>query len=165
MDDYTYATAPQAEQEITITPRATVTPLQGIKREPIYHVQSEKFEHRIVAYHNACGLNDKETAEATGLHPVTIGYIKKQPWFEQLVLEAIQKNGEQALEYLSTHSLAAAKRLVEISETAANEETRRKANNDILDRRYGKPNQPMSVSSKRAEEMSDAELMKVINGN
>ena len=142
-----------------------VRPLQGVEREPAYHLQAEKFEHRIVAFHKAAGMNDKEVAEVTGLHPVTIGYIKKQPWFEEAVLEEIHKRGGEALDFLASQSLAAAKRLVEISETAQNEETRRKANNDILDRKYGKPNQPMSVSTKKADDMSDAELMKALQGN
>lgn len=144
---------------------SSVEGLQGRRLKPAYELQSEKYEHRIVAFHKAAGMTDKEVAEATGLHSVTIGYIKKQPWFEQLVLEEIHKKGEEALEYLASKSLDAAKRLVEISEKAQNEETRRKANNDILDRKYGKPNQPMSVSTKKADEMSDAELMKALQGN
>jgi hypothetical protein len=163
MDAYTeHFVEPALPVQSSEEEASAIAPLQGNRLEPMYHVKSEKYEHRIVAFHKAAGMTDKEVAEATGLHPVTIGYLKKQPWFEQLVLEEIHRKGQEALDYLSQHSLKAAQRLVEISENAANEETRRKANNDILDRRYGKPNQPMSVSNKKADELSDEELMKII---
>lgn len=54
----------------------------------------------------------------------------------------------------------AATELVEIMRTVENQEVKRKACNDILDRNYGKPNQPMSVTKKNADEMSLEEINK-----
>lgn len=133
--------------------------------EPAYVLQHEKYEHRIVAFMKAQGLNDKEIAEKTGLHTVTIGYIKKQPWFEKLVLSEIHKKGEEALAVLSAATVESAKALIAIMREAENLETKRKACNDILDRRYGKPNQPMSMSGKSADELSNEELAKIVSGN
>lgn len=134
-------------------------PLHGVERNPMYTLQREKFEHRIVAFHKAAGLTDKECAEATGLHPVTIGYIKKQPWFEQAVLEQIHQRGNEVLNYLQEQALDSAKRLVDIARQAENDETRRKANNDVLDRVFGKPNSPITVSNVKPSDVSDAELV------
>ena len=157
------------EADASVVPKRNETLAEGMPPrlhnplKPAYELQHEKYEHRVIAYMKAQGLNDKEIAERTGLSPVTIGYVKKQPWFEKLVLTEIHKHGDAALEFLAQETLEAAKRLVDIARNAENDETRRKANNDILDRKYGKPNQPVALTQKRAEEMSDDELMAVLN--
>ena len=128
--------------------------------------QREKYEHRLIALLKATGMSNTEIAKETGYTPVMVGYIVKQPWAVDLILSRIHGSSDAAMKALQDASLAAAMRLIEIAETAKNEEVKRKANNDILDRKYGKPNQPYTLATKGAHEMSDDELAKAVqSGN
>ena len=61
---------------------------------------------------------------------------------------------------LRGEALGAARRLIELSkDTDINPEIYRKANNDVLDRVYGKPNQPYTHRQIDPSKMSDEELM------
>jgi predicted transcriptional regulator len=132
---------------------------------PMYENKKEKYIHRIVAFMLAEGHTNKEIADTLELSPVTVNYYAKQKFVEEMVLGKIHENGDKTLEVLAAESLAAAERLIELAKTAENDEVRRKANNDILDRKYGKPNQPMSVRNVSPEEVSDAELVKALKQN
>lgn len=114
-------------------------------RQPQYTLKSERPEHRIVIMMTAAGMSTKEIAQSTGMTPQAVMYIKKQPWAVQQVLEEIEKAGrEPVVQLLKTAAMDAAQRLIDIAENAENLETKRKANNDILDRVFGKPNQPVT---------------------
>jgi hypothetical protein len=151
--------APSAELE-----RLGIRPLWGKEnlQEPAYSNKREKYEHRLMAYLKASGLSNIEIAERMGYSPVTVNYVVRQPFMEEMILLEMRQATDPAMRLLANESLEAALRLVDISKNAQNDETRRKANNDILDRKYGKPNQPMSVSSKSPAQMSDEELVKII---
>jgi hypothetical protein len=83
----------------------------------------------------------------------------------QQALKVVHGSSDAAMALLQKESLAAAERLIVIAKNAKNEEVKRKANNDILDRKYGKPNQPYSVRQATAKEMNDDELAKIAFGN
>ena len=134
--------------------------------EPAVELSHEKVRHRLVAVLKATGsLTDREIAELTGYSPTHVSTICKQTSAERLILERMHGTGDVAMKVLQDASVAAAHRLVKIAETAENVETKRKANNDILDRKYGKPNQPYSVSQKAASDLTDAELAKHLQVN
>jgi len=140
-------------------PRGLFNPLK-----PAYSPQHEKYSHRMVAMLKAACLNDKQVAEIVGLTPAAVGYLKKQPWFEELVLTEIQKRGGEALDIISAAAAEAAQNLVNIMRTAENVETKRKASNDVLDRKFGKPNQPLSMQEIDPATATDAELLGVARG-
>lgn len=134
----------------------------GAGKAPAYVNQKEKLEHRLIATLKASGKTNVAIAELTGFHPVTINYLVRQPFMQLLVLEEIKKVGDPALRLLANESFDSAARLIELAKTAKNEEVRRKANNDVLDRKYGKPNQPMSVATSEATDLDDAALLKIV---
>jgi hypothetical protein len=133
-------------------------------KRPAYAPKKERFEHRIIAYIKATqpGLTNREIGERVGLHEVTIAYLLRQPYMELAVLEEVKKSYDPAMQLLQNEAFDAASRLIQISKDAENDEVRRKANNDVLDRKYGKPNQPMSVQKKDASSLSDQELADII---
>lgn len=142
-------------------------PLRGRENfgAPPYIPKKEHYVHRLIAYLKATqpGISNRELAEKVGRHEVTVGYILRQPWMEQAILTEIKKVYDPTLQLLQNESFASAERLIEIAKVAKNEETKRKANINILEIKYGKPNQPMTVQRKAASEMSDADLMKLVD--
>ena len=133
--------------------------------DPSYVLKAEKPVHRQAVLLKAAGYTDREIAAELELHPLTIAYIVKQPWALKLMEARVHGTADKAMARLQEETLAAAERLIEIAKNAENDETRRKANNDILDRKYGKPNQPYSVANKSACELSDGELAKLVTSN
>ena len=165
VDDALLATAPKTVQEELAA--LGMRPLWGKENfsTPAYSPKKERFEHRMIAYIKATqpGLTNREIGARVGLHEVTVAYLMRQPYMELAIMEEIKKAFDPALQLLQNETFSAAQRLIEISRTAENEETKRKANNDILDRKYGKPNQPMSMVKKEANQYTDQELVDMIN--
>lgn len=141
-----------------------ITPLHN-SRDPRYVLQTENIGHRAVVVLKAAGLSQKEIAAKLNVSLPYVGYVLKQSWAEKLLLEQLHGSVDSAMQYLQEAAVGAAKRLVEIAETATNIEVKRKANNDILDRKYGKPNQPHSMTTKAANELTDEELSKHLQSN
>lgn len=142
--------------------RSEVKPLLNMG-EPAYVNKREQFHHRTIAFLKAEGRTNIEIAEALHMSPVTINYLVKQPHISQQILELIHRQGDKTLETLHNASLEAAEKLIEIMQEAENVETKRKACNDILDRRYGKPNQPIALKNLSPDQMSDEELAKFLH--
>jgi hypothetical protein len=116
-------------------------------REPAYVLKAERPEHRIIIMLKAAGRTNVEIAEATGTTPVHVAHIVKQPWAVEQILKEIENAGrEPVIEVLQGAAVEAAQTLVEVMREAENKETKRKAANDILDRKLGKANQPITVS-------------------
>lgn len=141
-----------------------IPPLRN-RFEPVVELGHEKPEHRLIAVLKAAGHSNVEIAALTGYTPLHISTVCKQTNIEQFILERMHGTGDKAMQILHEASVKAAERLIEIAKTAVNEECKRKANNDILDRRYGKPNQPYTVQTKQANELEDSELAKIAQGN
>ena len=132
---------------------------------PQVSLQREKAWHRLAVILKASGMTDREIAVELDVTPPAVAVVCKQPWAVEMLLGRMHGAGDRAMARLQEEALAAAERLINIAKTAENDETRRKANNDILDRKYGKPNQPYTTSNKSAEEIGDSELMKIAKGN
>lgn len=134
-------------------------------RQPAYTVQHEKPEHRLICWMKAAGQTNKEIADHLGLSTVMVGYVVNQPWAKDMMVQELRKQGQDEVQVLLRGEAAAAvQRLINISKTAPNEETKRKANNDILDRVYGKPNQPISQTRIDPSSLPDSELVKLVEG-
>ncbi len=133
-------------------------------REPQYVLQSERAVHRAICFLAAQGLSYVEIAQQLGVSGTTVGYVVKQDWAEKEILDIIHKNGGDAVAtVLSQQALPSVLKLVELrdsEEVAA--EVQRKAANDLLDRIFGRPNQPVTHRQEDLEQMSDAELQAII---
>lgn len=128
-------------------------------RKALYEIKSERPEHRAIIMMAARGMGNKEIAGALGYSAQHVMYVKKQPWAVKQILEEIESAGrEPVMALLHGAAEEAATRLISIAENAENDETRRKANNDILDRVFGKVTNNVSVTTKSASDLSDAEL-------
>lgn len=132
------------------------------QRKPAYALKAERPEHRAIVMMKASAMTNVEIAASIGWTPVAVGYVVKQPWAVKQILEEIERAGrEPVMQLLKVSAMEAAQRLVGIAETAENDETRRKANNDILDRVFGKSNQAITVTTKDPNSMTDAELLAI----
>ena len=171
-DAYTAEAAPVAIDNQCRPPQADVqtdspTPRPLFNgRAPAYTLQSERPEHRAVIMLKAAAMTNREIAGTLGKTEAYVAYIVKQQWAQEQILREIENAGrEPVIQLLRTSAYDAANRLVAIAESAENDETRRKANNDILDRVFGKPNQKLEVTEKTdPSTLTDAELLKIANG-
>lgn len=141
--------------------------LQGKRREPAYTNQSEQYHHRVIALLKAQGQSNVEVAAAMEMSSVTINYLVKQPFMEKMILETIHKvGGDQVAMFFQSQAYPAAQLLsTVISDPDAANRDRIAAANAILDRVYGKPNQP--VTSHKGRDMSkcsDEELAAIVAG-
>jgi len=135
-------------------------------RQPAYVLKAERPEHRAIIMLKAAGRTNVEIAEATGTTTVHVATIVKQPWAVTQILKEIEGAGrEPVIELMQGAAFDAATRLIEIANVAKNEETKRKANLDVLQFSFGKPNQPITSTltiapSTMSEKQIDAELAK-----
>ena len=131
-------------------------------RMPHYALKHEKFEHRIVIFLKAQGLSNKEIADKTGYTPVSISNIVRQPWAQTRIIEEMHKAGRDEVQTMLRGAMAdSVARLIEERDNPnARASERITAADKLLDRFYGKPNQPITQRSD-LEKMSDAELSKI----
>lgn len=164
--EHDQAAQPPAEREARLhgaseapSPRPLWNPFTGK-----HHVRKhEKLEDRLVILMKSAGYTNVEIAEQLGITPVTVSYILKQPWAAEQVLEEIERSGrDKVVATLQGAAYDAALRLIEISESASSEQVKLKANNDVLDRVLGRPNQPVSYKNVDLESLSDEELAKLV---
>lgn len=135
-------------------------------RQPMYVLQAERPEHRVICFLSAQGYSISEIADKTGWTKVMIGYIVKQDWAKKLILEEIHKAGGNAVAtVLQREALPSIEKLIEIRDSnEVQAETQRKAAVDLLDRIYGKAAQPI-IHSQVADldELTDEELAKIVS--
>jgi hypothetical protein len=128
-------------------------------------LQQEKYEHRVIAHLKAAGHSNAEIATMTGYTPPAINYIIKQEWMEPLILEIIhQRGGDQVETFISEQALPACKTLAQIMENSNNANRDRiAAANSLLNRKYGSPNQPITVHDRRQDpkDLTDDELARI----
>lgn len=176
LSDYVEAASPSAVQDMNSTSGAAATgnpkDFAGVEeprglfnpREPHYVLQSERPVHRAIVFLAAQGLSYVEIAQELGITPTCVQYVTKQPWAEKEILEQIHKNGGEAVAVvLSQQALPSVMKLIELrdSEKVA-AEVQRKSANDLLDRIFGRPNQPVTHRTEDLQEMSDAELQAIV---
>lgn len=138
--------------------------LHGFK-QPQQFLQQEKYEHRIMAEMKAAGHTNREIAEEMGVTPTTVNYVVKQPWTKQQILSEIHtKGGKEVLDFMSEKAMAAAEVLVAGFEQEKMEGRRDRvdAANKLLDRVFGKPNQPITNhQGQDLTKLSDEELARI----
>lgn len=148
--------------ELTGSPSDDIKPLHGKERTGYYKLGREQLHHREMAMLKAQGFDAVEIADKMGYTKQTVRYTLAQPWMQQLVLEEIVKAGRVGVrELLQAEVIPSIEKLVSVRDSdVASPDVQRKAANDILDRVFGKPNQPISHrdETKDLTQMTDAEI-------
>jgi len=154
--------APEAELE-SLGIRPLWKAVCASEKAPAYLNKKELPQHRVIAYLKAVGMKNIEVARKLGYSQASINYLVRQPFMELLILDEIKKTHDPALQLMMNESFDAAVRTIELSKNAENEQVRLKANESILDRKWGKPNQPMSMrAAKDLSQLPDSELERLI---
>jgi len=132
-------------------------------RDPQYVLQSERPVHRAIIFLAAQGLSYIEVAQQLGITPSCVQYVVKQDWAQEEILKQIHENGGNAVaQVLSQQALPSVMKLIELRDNEkVAAEVQRKSANDLLDRIFGKPNQPVTHSQADLNELSDEELAKI----
>lgn len=138
------------------------------QREPYYNNKREQPQHRHIGLLKAQGLTNKEIAEETGYTPVAVSNILRQPWIQDLIYQEMRRAGRDAVrETLEVQALPSIQKLIELRDDvevyAKNPDIARKAANDLLDRVYGKPNQPITRTEKvELDSLTDQQLAEIV---
>lgn len=129
--------------------------------KPSHWLKFEKPYHRMMAMLSAEGHTIVEIAQMTGFTTTCVSNVLRQPWMQSIILEHIATHSDRVMLEIRAECMASKRVIAELRDTAESEPVRLKAAQDFLDRTYGKPNQPMSVTQKPASELSDDELAKL----
>jgi len=143
-----------------------MTPLLYNRKPPQYVRQQELPWHRIALEKAAKGFTAREIADELGCSPTAVQDILRQPQYQQTQTELIKREADEdreVYEVIKTNVVSAVKTLKDImndkNQSAA---YRIAACKELLDRRYGKPNQPMNRNTDvDLSQLSDAELTKL----
>ena len=131
-------------------------------RDPYYHIQHEKGVHRVIAYMHIRGDTNKEIAEAVGRSAVCISNVLRQPHMQVLIAEEVKKLGTQAVHVvLKGEALRTVQRLIAERDNfqQGSSQSRIAAANALLDRTFGKPNQPITHhDGKGLDDLTDEEI-------
>lgn len=136
-----------------------------------YHVnQKERPAHRLMLELAAKGYNNKEIAETVGKSAVNVNNALRQPHSQQTLVNAIRERvsaDEQVVEVIRTNVVKAVETLAEIMDDGdAKNSDRIAAAEALLNRRYGKPNQPInSGGTVDLNHLSDEALAKMLPTN
>ncbi len=129
-------------------------------KAPKTPIQRERPRHILVSELLARGFTPKEVAALTGYSQLRIYFLQQQPWIQQRIVMRIEKSVESALkEFLDrevVRSLEVVKEIRDNPEVRAAD--RLAAAQAILDRRFGRPSQPIVSIEKPVEKMSAEEL-------
>lgn len=148
----------------------TVRPLYGAT-EPSVELKHEKPVHRIMINLKAEGYDDEEIGRITGYTGAGVRVILKQEWAMREVLEKIERSGKSQIE--KVHSLLHEEMVNNIEflrDLRDNEKAgigeRRKAANDLLNRTFGHPTQPILHEHKQIDpnQLDDSDLAKIVSG-
>ena len=134
---------------------------------PAHVLKREEAVHRVICYLAAEGNTNREIADKTGLSPVTIAYVRHQPWAMQMIAKIIQEAGGKAVKnVLQGAALESAKTMITVmrGETSdARSCDRIRAAKEILDRLYGTAPALIMHGKVDANELSDEELAAAVN--
>lgn len=136
-------------------------------RSPAYVLKAEKPEHRFICFLLAQGFTAKEISDEHGYTTAMIGYVAKQDWAKEFIVQAMAEVGGQGIvATLKEHAIKAALDMDELRlrAKAANQlETERKICKDIMDRYYGQSAQLVQHVTVDPNTLSDAELSKMVS--
>lgn len=137
------------------------------RKKPFYNVQQEKPHHRVMLEMAAKGMNVKEIAHATGYTPVCVNNILRQSHSQESLVEEIRRQhgtDERVVQVIKDNVLAAVETLASIvRDDKAKGSDRIAAAEKLLERRYGKANQPINRGTDvDLNALPDSELAKML---
>lgn len=154
---------------------APVTPLREVPNAPplanqlppLYFNQKEKPRHRVALELAAKGKTPKEIAEQLGCAMQSVSNWLRQPHVQQTLvneIRAVQTEDEKVVEVIRANVVDAVKTLAGImGDTAARDSDRIAAAEKLLERRYGKANQPINRNTDvDLNNLSDEELVAML---
>lgn len=130
-------------------------------RDPHYELKHEKAEHRWIIYLKAQGHSITEVAQITGYTTISVSNVLRQPWAAKRLVDEMAASGKKGIEYvIQGAARKAVDRLIfETDNMTAPAATRISAADKLLDRCYGKPNQPLTHNvGVDLDSLSDAEI-------
>lgn len=136
------------------------------RKAPSYERQQELPWHRTALEMAANGYTAEEIAARLGCSPPTVQDVLKQPQYQQTQVNLIARaasEDHEVCELIKANVKIAVEALADIvSDEKARNGDRIQAARELLDRRYGKPNQPMNRGTDvDLNNLSDQELAKM----
>lgn len=123
-------------------------PLHQRKGPSVYLLQQERPLTRNIIELTAKGYKPKEVAERLGVTTSTVNNTLRQPFVNEKMPAEIRRAmgaDEEVVEVIKENIAAAVRVLVDIAKDENEKASSRiAAANSLLDRRYGKPNQPIN---------------------
>lgn len=140
------------------------------RKGPNVPLQQEKPNHRVFLELAAKGFSHVEIAQMTGYTAACVNNALRQEHIQQTLADRIrevQGADEQVVEYIKEGVLDAVKIAGEIMrDPTAPKQARLAALNVFLDRRYGKPNQPINRGTEvDLNNLTDSELASMMRTN
>lgn len=138
--------------------------------EAAYVRQQELPHHRVFAELSAKGYSSKEIATMTGFSPVCVQDILRQPGQDSFLAKEIKRNfgtDQEVVEVIKGAVVDSVKMLAGVvNDTKAKGSDRIAAAKELLDRRYGKCNQPINRGTEiDLNSLPDSELVKMLSQN
>lgn len=139
-----------------------------------YHLnKKERPAHRLMLELAAKGYTNKEIAETVGKTTVNVNNALRQPHSQQTLVHSIRERvsaDEQVVEVIRSNVVKAVSTLAEIMDGGedgkAKYSDRIAAAEALLNRRYGKPNQPINGGGTvDLNQLSDEELVRMQKSN
>lgn len=156
-------------------PVSTVTeveepPLLQNRKAPYYENKQERPNHRLMIELHAKGYNIKEISEMTGYSAVCVNNIVRQPNLQRALVSEIRKTvsaDEEVVEIIRQNVVKSIQVYEAVlDDPKADVKLKMEAAERLLNRRYGKPNQPINRGSDvDLNELPDSELLKLAKGN
>lgn len=133
-----------------VAPAEPPPPLYGQTVPPVIN-QRETPAHRVMLELSAQGFMNKEIAQMMGRSAVNVNNILRQPALQSTLVEECRREADadkRVVDIIKTNVAAATQVLADIAlDKDAKKSDRIAAANALLDRRYGKPNQPINRNS------------------
>lgn len=148
--------------KVPIASTATPIPLFGEQPEPAILLKKERLRHRLIADFLLEGMSHVDIAKQLNVTPAMVNYVANQPFVREYALGKMEQHSDKALSKLHEATEKAAEELIKLINDAENQEVKRKACINVLEFKYGKPNQPYSKTEKPAKDMSDDEIAKFL---
>lgn len=134
--------------------------------QPYLRIKKEKPEHRLMIYLKVLGHSNREIAEKTDFSEAQVSQVLRQDWARKTLLDEYNKSGKDAVQMLLVgEAKNSIWKLVEQRDNPTKlGAVVISASNSLLDRLFGKPNQPIEHNMKMdLGGMSDEELLKIVS--
>ena len=149
LDEYTAASQPATADSLAPKSCSIIEqdpPPFHNARDPQYTIQTEKAQHRVMCYMKIEGCSNLEIARRLEVSAVCVSNVLRQPWAQKFMVEEIRRTGGNEVQVLLEGAVAdSVRKLIEIRDTAEADRDALNAANSLLDRVYGKPNQPITT--------------------